>query len=98
MDLAQPESKFLLRISIAKRLMPKAVERNLLRRIAKEMFRNQVNGSPHPTLSSGIYLLHLDRAIMEPDTKNAVGSQKFTAMKRKRVYRESLNALLAGLR
>ncbi len=85
-----------LRISIAKRFIPLAVERNRLRRIVKESFRKrldpQAQASAEP--SSKVYLLRLDQSF---DKALATSVQALSTRRRKVLYWQSLEALWQAL-
>lgn len=80
-----------LRISIAKRIVPLAIERNRLRRLAKESFRARLgDGRSTRTSVRSAWLLRLDRQL---DELSAVSLKHLCTSHRKRLYRQSLDAL-----
>lgn len=80
-----------LRISIAKRIVPLAIERNRLRRLAKESFRARLGDGRYTRTSvRSAWLLRLDRQF---DELSAVSLKHLCTSHRKRLYRQSLDAL-----
>ena len=80
-----------LRISIAKRIVPLAIERNRLRRLAKESFRARLGDDRYTRTSvRSAWLLRLDRRL---DELAAVSLKHLCTSQRKRLYRQSLDAL-----
>ncbi|NDA52015.1 MAG: hypothetical protein EBX66_06050 [Betaproteobacteria bacterium] len=78
-----------LHISLAKRLIPKAVERNALRRIVRESFRMRSKAMSSEKLvhDSAQYLLRLDRDMTD---EAGQASQSLSRRQRKRLYWETL--------
>ncbi|MGA1394651.1 MAG: ribonuclease P protein component [Burkholderiaceae bacterium] len=80
-----------LRISIAKRIVPLAIERNRLRRLARESFRAKLaDGGYTHARGRSAWLLRLDRRL---DELAAVSLKHLCTSQRKRLYRQSLDAL-----
>lgn len=85
-----------LMISIAKRLVPLAVERNRIRRIAKESFRQLKLASAEPPLNNPCdnFLLRLDREFSKFEHAKP---HTLSTRQRKKHYWQSLNELWQSL-
>jgi len=85
-----------LMISIAKRLVPLAVERNRIRRIAKESFRQLKLASVEPPLNNPCdnLLLRLDREFIKFEHARP---HTLSMRQRKKHYWQSLNELWQSL-
>jgi RNase P protein component len=98
-DLARSQRSGLsicLRISIAKRIIPLAVERNRLRRIVKESFRKRLGPQAQASakLMPRIYLLRLDQSFGQAVT---TATEALSTRHRKKLYWQSLEAIWQGL-